>query len=168
MNQILPHSLWIGNAGDGRSPRLLCDLEIEAVFQLATDEPIPVLPREMMLIRVPITDGVGNSPERMEFAVSTLAHLIQNKRKTLVCCSAGASRSPAVAACALSRVTGQSPQECLTLIHKHHPTDVAPGLSYQAVEKPTSCRFFNRREIRGLISLANSRRGRHEFVRFHP
>jgi len=94
MNQIPPHSLWIGHAGDGRNPRLLCDLGIEAVVQLATDEPILALPREMMLIRIPIADGGGNSPERMEFAVSTLAHLIRSNCKTLVCCSAGASRSP--------------------------------------------------------------------------
>lgn len=127
MNRIALHSLWIGHAADGRDSAGICEREIEAVVQLAVDEPIPTLPREIIVLRIPLIDGSGNPADNLELAISSLTLLLQSKRNTLVCCSAGASRSPAVAACAMSRFTGQSLHDCLTEIHQHHPTDVAPG-----------------------------------------
>ena len=47
---------------------------------------------------------------------------------TLVCCGGGLSRSPAVAAAALSIVHRTKPEECLEKIAEHSPTDVVPAL----------------------------------------
>jgi protein-tyrosine phosphatase len=45
-----------------------------------------------------------------------------------VCCGGGMSRSPALAAAALSVAFGESPEECLKAVVLHHPGDVSPGL----------------------------------------
>ena len=60
MDFIAPHLLWIGHAGDGRDARAICGCGIEAVLQLATEEPLLQLPREILLFRIPIVDGDGS------------------------------------------------------------------------------------------------------------
>lgn len=128
MHHIEPFSLWVGHAGDGRNPKALCDEGLEAVVQLAIEEPLPILPRDVLLFRIPIVDGDGNDPVRLHLVVDLVSRLLQQGLATLVCCSAGASRSPAVAALALARITGRTPVDCLTIIRDQHPTDVSPGL----------------------------------------
>ncbi|MEW4488169.1 protein tyrosine phosphatase [Thalassoglobus sp. JC818] len=128
MDFIASHSLWIGHAGDGRNVRAICNRGIEAVLQLATEEPSLVLPREILQFRIPIFDGEGNERSRLRLAVKVLSHLIESRVPTLVCCSARASRSPAIAALAIAQLEKRTPQESLKFIREHHPTDVSPGL----------------------------------------
>lgn len=128
LHRIDPEYLWIGHAGDGQNVKIHCEQGIEAIVQLATEEPIPQLPREMLLFRVPILDGTGNEPARLGLAIELLSRLLILQTPTLVCCSAGASRSPAVAAFALAKSKGGSPLERLQQISQQHPTNVSPGL----------------------------------------
>ncbi len=86
------------------------------------------VPRGLIVCRFPIVDGGGNRPELLGLAIDTVASLIAAEVPTLVCCSAGMSRSPAVAALALATVGGEPPADCLKRIGLHHPHDVAPQL----------------------------------------
>src|SRR5688572_25242166 len=47
MNQILDLPLWLGHAGDGRDYRRLLDAGIQAIVQLAAEEPALSPPREL-------------------------------------------------------------------------------------------------------------------------
>ncbi|MCI0637488.1 MAG: dual specificity protein phosphatase family protein [Gemmataceae bacterium] len=128
MRQILPHSLWLGHAGDGRDFRLIVDTGIRAVVQLAAEEPVLQLPRELAYCRFPLVDGLDNERKLLSLAVTTVANLLEKNVPTLVCCGAGMSRSPAIAAAALSMVFQEAPDECLKNIAEHFPADVAPVL----------------------------------------
>jgi protein-tyrosine phosphatase len=60
--------------------------------------------------------------------VQTTVELIRAAIPTLVACSAGMSRSPAIIAAALA-ITQRTPlEETLAAIASHGPIDVSPGL----------------------------------------
>jgi protein-tyrosine phosphatase len=128
MNQIQPHPLWVGHAGDGAAFRRLFDLGMEAVVQLSAEEPPLPLPRDLVLCHFPLIDGIGNRPALLSLAIETTAVLVRSRTPTLVCCGAGMSRSPAVAAAALTLAYGGPPEDWLRLVTEHHPSDVSPGL----------------------------------------
>jgi hypothetical protein len=128
MNQIRPHLLWIGHVGEGEAFGRLFDLGIEAVVQLAAEEPPLALPRDLILCRFPLLDGIGNRPALLSLAVETTAALVRERTPTLICCGAGMSRSPAVASAALSLAYGGPPEEWLKSVAEHHAIDVSPGL----------------------------------------
>ena len=130
MRRVAPHQLWIGHAGDARATRRLCDEGIRAVVQLALEEPIATVPRECVLLRFPLMDGSGNDPGLLELSIMTTVRLLKAQTPTLVCCGAGMSRSPAVAAAALSILETCELEDSLERIAKQGPTDVAPGLWY--------------------------------------
>jgi atypical dual specificity phosphatase len=131
MHQILPHTLWIGSTGDIRDWRHLYDLGIRAVVQLAYEEAPLSLPHDFVACRIPLVDGEDNPAEILALAITTLTHFLERKFACLVCCQAGLSRSPAVAAAALARLTHQSFTACLNDIAKHHHHAVHPGLRAQ-------------------------------------
>ncbi|HVS38772.1 MAG TPA: hypothetical protein VMS17_24665 [Gemmataceae bacterium] len=127
MNQIRPHFLWLGHVGEGDAFRRLFDAGVEAVVQLAAEEPPLALPRELILCRFPLIDGIGNRPALLTLAIETTAALVRNRVPTLLCCGAGMSRSPAIAAAALSVAYGGPPEEWLKSVAEHHASDVSPG-----------------------------------------
>ena len=104
MRQIHPHSLWISHARDAQDFKRVFDLGITALVQLAVEEPALQPPRELICCRFPLVDGPGNEPAVLSLAITTLANLLEKKVPTLVTCGAGLSRSPAIAAAALSMV----------------------------------------------------------------
>ena len=104
MRKIEPHALWTGHAGDGRNFRAMLDLGVEAVVQLALEEPPLAPPRELLYFRFPLLDGAGNPDAVLELAISTVGSLVQARLPTLVCCGAGMSRSLAVVAAALTKL----------------------------------------------------------------
>ncbi len=128
MQQVLPHPLWLGHAGDGCDSHRIVDAGIRAVVQLAVEEPALQVPRDLILCHFPLVDGAGNDRKLLSLAVTTVANLLEKSVPTLVCCGAGMSRSPAVAAAALSLVYQEEPEECLKTVTEHHPHDVQPGL----------------------------------------
>lgn len=128
MRQISPYPLWIGHVGDVRDIRRLRESGIEALIDLAINEPPSTFARDMICCRFPIDDGGGNPRWMLCAAIETTAHLLRAERTTVVFCSAGMSRSPSIAATALSLVTGRLPADCLREIASSGPTDVAPAL----------------------------------------
>jgi hypothetical protein len=128
MRRIEPYLLWIGHAGDCRDFRALFGAGVEAVVQLAADEPAVAMPRELISCRFPLVDAAGNRREILEIAIKTVAELIRMHVPTLVCCGAGMSRSPSIAAAALSLVSSDSPHECLRQVTDGNASDVSGGL----------------------------------------
>jgi hypothetical protein len=127
MRQIQPHLLWVGHAGDGRDFQLLLDTGIQAIVQLALEEPGLQPPRELLYFRIPLVDGPGNDEKLLYLATITVANLLEKRVPTLICCGAGLSRSPAIAAAALSMVYQEDLDDCLKQVAEHHPADVVPG-----------------------------------------
>jgi protein-tyrosine phosphatase len=127
MRQVKDYPLWIGHAGDGSDFRHVFDAGIRAIVQVAYEEPPLHPPRELHYCRFPLIDGPDNEPANLSLAITTLANLLEKGIPTLVCCGAGMSRSPAIAAAALSMVYQQSPEDCLKQVAGDQPMDVAPG-----------------------------------------
>jgi protein-tyrosine phosphatase len=128
MRQIAPHLLWVGHAGDGSDFRHILDTGIQAVVQLAVEEPPLSLPRELTFCRFPLVDGAGNEPKVLTMAITTVANLLEQRVPTLICCGGGMSRSPAIAAAALSMVYQMTPEDSLKEVAQDHPADVVPAL----------------------------------------
>ena len=128
IREIHPERLFLGNALDIRDLRQLHEFRIAAVVDLALNEPPVQLAREMISCRIPLHDGDGNSSAAIEVALRTLVTLLRLEFRTLVACSAGMSRSPAIAAAALAIFTGGSADDYLRSITKGQPHDVSPLL----------------------------------------
>ena len=128
MREILPQLLWIGNARDARDVKQVLDLGITAVVDLAREEPSVNYPREIVYCRLPLIDGDENQTVVLQTALTTVARFLTADLPTLVACSAGMSRSPAIAAGALSLVQDCSFAAALQQVAATGPCDVAPGL----------------------------------------
>jgi len=131
MRRVPGSLLWIGHAGDGRDAKRLLAEGIRAVVQLAAEEPPLTLPRELVVCRVPLLDGADNDGQLLQLAVHTVGWLLAGDVPTLVCCSAGLSRSPAVVAAALARLRSCDPESCLGELAALGPLDVSPALWMQ-------------------------------------
>ncbi len=128
MREILPNQLWLGNAMDGRDSRALYNANIAAIVDLALEQ-LPCKPnREIVYCRFPLIDGFGNEPALISAAISATASLIRLGVPTLVCCSAGRSRSPAIVAAALALVHGDEIDSCLRRLVAEAPHDISPAL----------------------------------------
>jgi len=134
MRTVSPHSLWIGNAGDVRRVAGLMELGIAAVVDLAANEPVAVLPREIVYCRFPLLDGAGNETWLLRAAIETISGILRDNVPTLVACSAGMSRSPALVAAAISRHSGRDPNECLIECVEDAAADVSPLLWRDVVD----------------------------------
>ena len=128
IREIHPDRLFIGNAMDARDLRQLYDHRIAAVVDLAINESPAQLAREMIYCRIPLTDGDGNPNAIITTAIRCVVTLLDNEIRTLVTCSAGMSRSPAIAAAAIALVTGCTLDDCLASIATDVPHDVSPIL----------------------------------------
>ncbi len=128
MRQIDGRPLWLGHVGDLRNVAELFAAGIIAVVDLASNELPAMLPREFVYCRFPIVDGGGNPAWLLRRAVETVAALAEANVATLVCCSAGMSRSPAILSAALARVARISPAEILARVNAGQASDVSPAL----------------------------------------
>ena len=117
--------------GDLYDLRRLYDVGIRAVLQVAYEEPPLALPHDFVACRFPLVDGGDNETETLDLAIVTLTHFLEQRFACLVCCQAGLSRSPGIAAASLARFTGQSFAECLALIGTTHRHAIHPKLLTQ-------------------------------------
>lgn len=128
IRRLPPYPLWIGHAGHVRNLRTVLDVGITALVDLALNEPVPQIPRDLIYCRFPLIDGVGNEPRLLRAAVHITADLLRLMVPTLIFCSAGSSRSPVISAAAISVVSRRSPTVCLAEVARSIPHDVSPGL----------------------------------------
>jgi hypothetical protein len=128
MRQIVPDLLWIGNAIDARDVAAVLQTGIETVIDVAIEEKPVVFPRDIVYCRIPLNDGQGNSLGLLRTVVELTTQMMLAKRRTIGCCGAGMSRSPAIAAMAIARVRQEPPEKTLLEIVCHAPHDVSPLL----------------------------------------
>lgn len=128
MREVLPQTLWIGNACDAHDVKGVLDLGISVVIDLALEEPPIIFPREIVYCRLPLLDGDENNPAVLQTAIETVARFIESEVPTLVACSGGMSRSPAIVAAAISKINAISFAEAIEQIAAIGPCDVSPGL----------------------------------------
>jgi protein-tyrosine phosphatase len=128
MRRIGERPLWIGTAREARDIRAVLDAGIEAIVDLAVEEPPIQTTRELVYFRVPLVDGEGNSTSLLTLATEAVGMLARGGTPTLVSCGAGMSRSPAVVAAALAKLDYRPPDEVLAEIAGGGPADVQPGL----------------------------------------
>ena len=102
MRAVIPKLLWIGNALDARDIKTVLGVGVTAIIDLAIEEPSIQFPRDIVYCRFPLIDGEGNSPPVLRAAIQMTAHFVRSEISTLVACSAGMSRSPAIVAAALA------------------------------------------------------------------
>ena len=140
MRQLSPYRLWLGNVTDARDLRTVLNQRIEAIVDLAASEAPPTITRDLAYVRLPLHDAHGNPPWLVRQAVETVARLLDANVPTLVYCSAGMSRTPAIVAAALALRTGRPLADCLQEVTANVPHDVSAGLvaDVQAVFKQAS------------------------------
>jgi len=134
MRHIPDYSLWLGHAGDARDKHELLRLGIGAVVDLAVEEPPAVAGHETVYCRFPLNDGTENPPWLLRAAIDTTANLLRVKVPTLVCCSSGISRAPAITAAALVKLGRPSLQDALLYLADYGQFDVSAGLLQDVVE----------------------------------
>ena len=128
MQEIIPAKIWTGNRNDVQDISLLYDLEIKAVVDLALEELPLQFPRDFYYARIPLVDGEGNDPKLLKLAIHTVVSLIQNEIPSLIVCSAGMSRSPAILSAALSILEKIPLEEILNKYFNQIPHDLSVSL----------------------------------------
>lgn len=94
--------LFVGTAEDASDASTLRDHDIAVIVSLTHTGPGEDVPAEVTLVDIPMMDGPQNSRNAFETAVGEVLSRLDTGEVTLVHCSAGASRSPAVAATSLA------------------------------------------------------------------
>lgn len=98
--------LFVGTVEDAGSPSRLGRHDVTTIVSLTHRGPDAGFPSDVTVVEVPMTDGPRNEATKLERAVDELASRLDAGETVLVHCSAGASRSPAVAATALALERG--------------------------------------------------------------
>ena len=126
-------NLWLGTEQDLRQIPQCLNQGITAIVDLAIEEPLPIIPRITNYCRFTVTDGGENDPANLQAAISVSTIFLEGGHATAICCNAGLSRSPTIAAVVLSNISGQSPVACLERIAAVRHVDVNPALWNQVV-----------------------------------
>jgi len=133
MLNIPDTNLWLGTAQDLRQIPQCLKQGITAIVDLAIEEPVPTMPRVTNYCRFLVTDDGENDPANLQAAISVSTVFLQGGHAAAICCNAGLSRSPSIAAAILSRVSGQSLVACLERIAAEKHINVNPALWNQVV-----------------------------------
>jgi protein-tyrosine phosphatase len=95
-------NLFVGTAADATDESTLNAHDISVIISVTATSHAGNAPAEVTLIEVPMMDGPQNSQDAFETAVAAVMSRLAAGDRILPHCSAGASRSPAVAAAALA------------------------------------------------------------------
>lgn len=133
MREVLAGRLWTGNAHDARDIQRVLDLGVVAVVDVAIEERPAQYPRDVAYFRIPLLDGPDNQPGMLALSVEIVVRLVNAGLPTLVACSGGMSRSPTIAAAALSRLEEIDLEDSILRIAALGPCDVSPGLWSQLI-----------------------------------
>ncbi|OYR66010.1 protein phosphatase [Halorubrum ezzemoulense] len=107
MDEVAP-GLLVGTMSDADDESLLRRRGVDAVVSLTHDDPDT---GAVARVDTPMTDGPRNEYEAFAAAAETVVERREAGQRVLVHCSAGASRSPAVAAAAMARLTDRGLDE---------------------------------------------------------
>lgn len=131
MREIVVGRVYCGNVGDLDDIAALRRAGVHAVVELAIEEPPSRAGREMIWIRIPITDGAGSAGQFVEMALRCVSSLVLAKIPVLVACSAGMSRSPSIIAGAISIAEDRDPDVVLQEVVRGASADVSNHLWHQ-------------------------------------
>ncbi|MEZ3143880.1 protein phosphatase [Halobaculum sp. MBLA0143] len=121
--------LFVGDARDAARGDALPAVGVEAVVRLTHSPPETPYPESLAVDAVPLIDGPRNDPAATRRAISRLRARVESGETTLVHCSAGASRSVAVAAGALALVRGVAFDDALATVREQHgPSQPHPAV----------------------------------------
>lgn len=94
--------LFVGTVEDAGDKALIREHSISVIVSLTHSKPDDGFPSDLTVENVPMRDGPRNDQQRFGRAVTYVLSCLKTGDSLLVHCSAGASRSPAVAATALA------------------------------------------------------------------
>jgi len=119
--------LFVGTAAAAGDATLLNERGIDAVVTLTHDA--PAVPADVTATSVPLVDGPRVDRAAFERAVAAVRSSLASGGRVLVHCSAGASRSPAVAATALA-LDGDDDLDAAfdRVVRRRPPADPHPAL----------------------------------------
>jgi predicted protein tyrosine phosphatase len=100
--------LYVGAIDDAGDQSRLAEHRISVVLSLTHAEPETGFPADVTVVRLPMMDGPRNDHQTFVRAVNEAVTRWEAGNRVLVHCSAGASRSPAVAATAVSLSTDRT------------------------------------------------------------
>jgi protein-tyrosine phosphatase len=124
--------IYVGKESDAGDEPLLRKHGVDTVVSLTHSNPET---GDITRIDVPMVDGPQNSYQAFAEAVETVVGRHKKGRYVLVHCSAGSSRSPSVAAAAITHLTEDNLNEAFNQIIEERPeTDPHDALIRQAVK----------------------------------
>jgi atypical dual specificity phosphatase len=94
--------LFVGTVEDAGDEALVREHNIAIIVSLTYGQPDGGFPADLTVEKVPMRDGPRNDQQNFDRAVTHVLSGLKTEDNLLVHCSAGASRSPAVAATALA------------------------------------------------------------------
>lgn len=103
MDEIV-RNLFVGTIDDAGTPSALRTHDVDTVVSLTYETPADELSKDIEHVSVPMMDGPRNDADEFRRAVRTVYDRVREGECVLVHCSAGASRSVAVAAVVVSLV----------------------------------------------------------------
>ncbi|WP_251330013.1 dual specificity protein phosphatase family protein [Haloplanus pelagicus] len=128
MRRQLTDRLYVGDRTAARNIEDLTEAGITAVLRLTHGTP-PPYPDSLTVIERPLVDGPQNDLSNFRVATDRLTALLDADETVLVHCSAGSSRSVAVAGAVLARREGVDVETALTRLQSVHPeADPHPAL----------------------------------------
>lgn len=101
MDSVGP-GLFVGTIEDAANESLLHDRDITSIISLTHREPNGGFPAETIVVNIPMIDGPQNDQMAFQTAVIEVLKQLESGERILIHCTAGASRSPAIAATALA------------------------------------------------------------------
>jgi protein tyrosine phosphatase len=128
MRKLPTYRIWLGNVLDASNLRGVLDLGVELIVDLAANEVPPKITRDLTYCHIPLHDSMGNSEWQLRLAIDTVRLAVAKNIPTLVCCSAGMSRTPVIAAAAIALQTQQDFRKCLEALVAGAPHDVSAAL----------------------------------------
>ncbi|GAB3312127.1 dual specificity protein phosphatase family protein [Haloplanus salinarum] len=131
MNEVF-NGIYVGTESNAGDELLLQKHGVDTVISLTHSNPET---GDITRVDVPMVDGPQNSYQSFAEAVETVVEQRENGRCVLVHCSAGSSRSPSVAAAAITHLTENNLNEAFNQIIEQRPeTDPHDALVRQAVK----------------------------------
>jgi protein-tyrosine phosphatase len=141
MNEV-SDGIFVGTESDAGDESVLRKHGVDTVISLTHTNPDT---GEITRVDVPMIDGPQNSYDAFTEAVSEVVEQRENGQRVLIHCSAGSSRSPSVAAAAITQLTENNLNEAFNQVIERRPeTDPHDALVRQAINYLNSDRSNNR------------------------
>ena len=132
--------VFVGTTEDASDEALLHEYNIATVVSVTHGEPRSGFLSDMTVENVPLIDGPQNDSQAFAEAVRTVVAHRESGDRVLVHCSAGASRSPSVAATAIACRSETTLNDSFNQVLERRPeTDPHDALVRRAVEFINEC-----------------------------